>query len=120
MGRRDRNYRWLVTRSAACVAETGKVVQTRVGISLGLLLGTLMNYFMAGPDVVRWDLLAVGRAGPYQLVVHHPHGAIVEYFTDVTAALVREGELEDLLIEACSASRISMDRRWTLVQLRVH
>jgi len=57
-----------------------------VGIGLGLLLGTMMNYFMAGPDVVSWDLLALGRAGPYQLVVHHAHGAIVEYFADLTAS----------------------------------
>jgi hypothetical protein len=110
----------VVTRSAAGVAGTRNVVQERVGIGLGLLLGTMMNYFVAGPDVGCWDLLAVGRTGPYQLVVHHAHGAIVEYFTDVTAALVREGELEDLLMEARSASRVSLDPRWTLIQLRVH
>ncbi len=90
------------------------------GIGLGMLLGTMMNYFMAGPDVVSWDLLALGRAGPYQLVVHHAHGAIVEYFADVTAALLRQGELEDLLIEARSESRLSRDSRWTPVEQKVH
>jgi hypothetical protein len=110
----------LVTRSAVGVAKSGNAVQAIVGIGLGLLLGTLMNYFKAGPNVGCWDLLAVGRAGKYQLVVHHALGAIVEYFTDVTAAVLREGELEDLLMEAGSASRVSLDPRWTLVQLRVH
>jgi hypothetical protein len=98
----------------------GNAVQLMVGIGLGLLFGTMMNYFMAGPDVVSWDLLALGRAGPYQLVVHHAHGAIVEYFADVTAALLRQGELEDLLIEARSESRLSEDPRWTPIELKVH
>jgi hypothetical protein len=110
----------LVTRSAVGVATTGNAVQAMVGIGLGLLLGTMMNYFMAGPDLVSWDLLALGRAGPYQLVVRHAHGAFVEYFADVAAALLREGELEDLLIEARSASRLSQDLRWTPVELKVH
>src|ERR1700758_1628271 len=84
-----------------------------VGIRLGLRLDMMLNCFMAGPDVVSWDLLALGRAGPYQLIVHHAHGAIVEYFADVTAALLRQGELEDLLIEARSRSGVSPDPRWT-------
>jgi len=91
-----------------------------VGIGLGALLGAMMNYFMAGPDVVSWDLLALGRAGPYELVVHHAHGAIVEYFADVTTALLRQVELEDLLIEARSESRLSQDSRRTHLELKVH
>ena len=80
----------------------------------------MLNCFMAGPDVVTWDLLAWGRAGPYQLVLHHAHGAIVEYFADVTAALLRQGELEALLIEAGSASRLTHDSRSTPLELKVH
>ena len=102
IGRPDRNCCWLVTRSVRRIAGTGNSTQATVGIGLGVLLGTVPNYFMAGPDVVTWDLLALGRAGPYQLVVHHANGVIVEYFADVAAALLREGELEDLLIEARS------------------
>jgi hypothetical protein len=70
-----------------------------------VLLGTMMNLFMAGPDVVTWDLLALGHAGPYQLVVHHAHGAIVEYFADVTAALLRLDDLEDLLSHGIHTGR---------------
>ena len=85
--------------------ETGNIGQATNGMGLGVLLGMMMNCFMAGPDVVSWHLRALGRAGPYRLVVHHAHGAIVEYFADVTAALLRQGELEDLLIEARCSSR---------------
>ena len=91
-----------------------------VGIGLGMLLGTMMNYFMAGTEIVSWDLLALGRAGPYQLVVHHAHGAIVEYFADVGAALLREGELEDLLIEARSKAQVLADAGWTPVELELN
>jgi hypothetical protein len=98
----------------------GNAVQATVGIGLGVLLSTMLNYFMAEPNQVTWDLVALGRAGPYQLVIHHAHGAIVEYFADVTAALLRQGELEDLLIEARSESRLSGDPRWTPIELKVH
>jgi hypothetical protein len=92
-------------------------VQTTVGIGLGVLLSAMLNCFMAGPDIVSWDLRALGRAGPYQLVVHHAHGALVEYFADLTAALLRQGELEDLLIEARSESQVVPDPGWTPVEL---
>jgi hypothetical protein len=80
----------------------------------------MMSYFMAGPDVVSWDLLALGRAGPYQLIVHHADGALVEYFGDVASALLRQGELEDLLIEARSKSQVSLDPSWTSVELELN
>jgi len=60
----------------------------------------MLNFFMAGPDMVRWELTALGPSGPYRLLILHAHGSIVEYFDDVTAALVRQHELEDLLTAA--------------------
>ncbi len=62
----------------------------------------MLNVFMAGPDRVRWELKALGAHGngPYSLVIRHSSGVIVEYFDDVTKALMREGELEALLIAA--------------------
>ena len=60
----------------------------------------MLNVFMAGPDLVSWDLTALGRNGPYRLAIHHANGSIIEYFDNVTAALLREGELEDLLVAA--------------------
>jgi hypothetical protein len=59
-----------------------------------------MNFFMAGGELVRWELTAVGVDGPYRLTVRHTHGAIVEYFRTTSAALQREIELEDLLMAA--------------------
>jgi len=60
----------------------------------------MMNIFMAGADIVRWELTAVGAGGPYRLTICHPHGSIVEYFQTTTAALAREAELEYLLVAA--------------------
>jgi hypothetical protein len=56
--------------------------------------------FTAGRDLVRWELVALGCDGPYRLAMHHAAGSIVEYFEDVTNALARERQLEDLLIAA--------------------
>jgi hypothetical protein len=65
----------------------------------------VINFFMAGPEVVRWQLTAVESNGPFRLTVHHAHGVIVEYFDTSAAALTRERELEDLLIAARGTSR---------------
>ena len=80
----------------------------------------MMNLFKIGPDVGCWDLLALGRAGPYQLIVHHAHGELVEYFADVTAALHRQGEVEDLLNQARSEFQVSLDPRWMPTEQVVH
>ena len=72
----------------------------------------MLNVFMAGPDLVRWDLTALGRNGPYRLAIHHANGSIVEYFNNVTAALLREGELEDLLTAARASAGAGPDVSW--------
>lgn len=60
----------------------------------------MSNVFMAGQELVRWDVTACGDNGPYRLVIRHAHGSIVEYFQTATDALEREAELEELLIAA--------------------
>jgi hypothetical protein len=60
---------------------------------------------MAGPDFVHWQLTAIEHAGPFRLSMHHPQGVIVEYFKDSTAALLREHELEALLVAARAVGR---------------
>ena len=55
---------------------------------------------MAGPDRVRSELTALGAHGPYRLTVSHGQGAIVEYFQTAKAALIREAELQELLMSA--------------------
>jgi hypothetical protein len=62
----------------------------------------MFNIFMAGPDRVCWEVTAVGQDGPFRLALHHAQGSIVEYFSDVTGALLRQQELEQLLIAAKS------------------
>ena len=65
----------------------------------------MLNFFMAGPDLVSWDLTALGPQGsrPFQLVVHHAAGRITEHFDSVTGALIRQGQLETLLVAARGA-----------------
>ena len=65
----------------------------------------MINFFMAGPEMVRWELTAVESNGPFRLTVHHSTGVIVEYFETPAAALMREQELENLLIAARGTSR---------------
>jgi hypothetical protein len=60
----------------------------------------MLNFFRAGPDLVRWELVALGKDGPYRLIVRHAHGVIIEYFETTVAALQREAELEHLLTAA--------------------
>jgi hypothetical protein len=55
--------------------------------------------------MVRWELTAVESNGPFRLTVHHATGVIVEYFETPAAALMREQELENLLIAARGTSR---------------
>ena len=65
----------------------------------------MLNFFRAGPDLVSWGLTALGPqgSGPYRLVVHHAAGSITEQFDTVIGALIRQGELEALLVAARGA-----------------
>jgi hypothetical protein len=65
----------------------------------------MSNFFMAGADLVRWDLTTVRSDGRCCLRMHHATGSIVEYFNDATEALLRVGELESLLIAARTGER---------------
>ena len=63
----------------------------------------MMNLYMAGTDLVRSELTALGPHGPYRLTVNHGQGTIIEYFLSTNAALAREAELEQLLMSARGA-----------------
>jgi len=60
---------------------------------------------MAGPDLVTWDLTALGGRGegPFQLVIQHATGRITEHFESVTTALIRQAQLEAMLVTARAA-----------------
>ena len=64
----------------------------------------MLNFFMAGQDLVRSELIALGPNGPYRLTIRHGQGSIVEYFLSSTAALLRQAELERLLMSARGAN----------------
>jgi CheY-like chemotaxis protein len=65
----------------------------------------MLNVFLAGSDLVSWDLIALGPQGdgPFRLTVHHAAGTITEHFDTVPSALIRQGELESLLVAARGA-----------------
>ena len=76
----------------------------------------MLNFFMAGPDLVRWELTSLGSNGPYRLAIHHAAGSIVEHFDDVTAALLRQGELEEVLLAARGGATSAPDASWVDVE----
>jgi hypothetical protein len=61
-----------------------------------------MNCFLAGPDLIRWNVEVVDptHGSHVRLTMHHGSGSIVEYFPSTVTALCREQELEGLLIAA--------------------
>ena len=65
------------------------------------------NFFAAGSELVQWDLEVVETNSSYglRLTVRHAQGEIVEYFRTTQAALIREQELENLLIAARTTPR---------------
>ena len=62
----------------------------------------MQNFFVAGSELVQWSLEVLEKDGryPLRLTVRHARGAIVEYFKSTEAALLREQELEKLLMAA--------------------
>jgi len=64
----------------------------------------VINFFMDGPDMVRWELTQADASGACRLAVHHAHGVSVEYFSTAAMALRRVQELESLLASARGVS----------------
>jgi hypothetical protein len=79
-----------------------------------------MNMFVAGVELVRWELTAVTREGPYRLTMHHAHGSIVEYFRDIDAAMTREAELEALLKVAGTHGQLAPSTTWIATAGGIH
>jgi hypothetical protein len=82
-----------------CVRSDAQFCAGCAGMVLGYQTHIMVNAFAAGPEMVRWEVTAVGVHGPYRLGVYHSGGAIVEYFRNVSQALQRERELEDLFTQ---------------------
>jgi hypothetical protein len=64
----------------------------------------MLQFFRAGPDLVRWELTEIESDGTCRLTVQHPGGTIVEYFRTAPMAIRRMQELEDLLVRARSGA----------------
>jgi hypothetical protein len=76
--------------------------------------------FVAGSELVRWEVTALAPDGPYRLTMLHARGSIVEYFRNVAAALSREAELEALLVVAGTHGQSSSGPTWVTVAGGVH
>ena len=112
-----------ITPFAASPARPKAAVCNRVQVTFGTgfegqFFG--MNVFVAGRNLVRWELTAMRPEGPYRLVMHHDRGSIVEYFHDMNAALSREAELEELLIVAEMHGRSMQNPTWIAFAGGVH
>src|SRR5688572_24883231 len=85
----DGDRRRMPKRAAACRRRRARVLVSDRSVH---------NFFLAGPDLVSWDLTALGAqgTGPYRLVVEHKTGCITEHFDTVASGLLRQGELETL------------------------
>ena len=60
-------------------------------------MNLMVSTTCAAQNFSQSELKALGEHGPYQLVLRHAHGVIVEYFHATEDALRRQVELEDLL-----------------------
>ncbi len=78
----------------------------RRGTWLAIRAG-VVNFFMAGTQVVRWELSTMPGGGIYRLAMFHPGGRIIEYFTSTTEALDREQELEAMFLNARSVEPVA-------------
>jgi hypothetical protein len=63
----------------------------------------VVNFFVAGSEIVRWEIAAADPVGNYQLTIWHSGGTIVEYFKTTAEALEREQEIEALILAARAA-----------------
>jgi hypothetical protein len=48
--------------------------------------------------LVRWEIQAATESGPYKLSTCFPAGRLVQFFGTATAALVRQSEIEEMLL----------------------
>jgi L-asparaginase/Glu-tRNA(Gln) amidotransferase subunit D len=65
----------------------------------------VVNFFMVGSERFTWELVSVDKSESCRLSISHTGGTIVEYFTNATAALQRQQELESLLTGVPAARR---------------
>jgi len=67
----------------------------------------MRGFFMAGSELVYWELTATSRNGPFRLAIRHTRGVIVEYFNDATAAMCRQEQLERVFLDTAADSSVS-------------
>jgi hypothetical protein len=61
--------------------------------------------------LVRWELEATTASGPYTLTTCFPNGRLVQIFDRASAALVRQAEIQEMLVLHAQRSFL-MNRRY--------
>jgi hypothetical protein len=67
----------------------------------------MTGFFMAGSNLISWEVVSLGDGDTFRLSVVHPQGRIVEYFTTTAAALAREQEIEALILAASTSQPVA-------------
>lgn len=62
----------------------------------------MVHFFTIGQNLIKWELHPMTPTGPYRLAIYHPSGPVIEYFESAIDALVRQGEIEDALLNGGS------------------
>jgi len=65
----------------------------------------MVNFFMVGSEMVRWEITALGQ-DVCRLMITHTNGTIVEYFRTAAQALDRQKHIEALFLEARGAESL--------------
>jgi hypothetical protein len=65
----------------------------------------MVNFFMVGSSMVRWEINCVGE-DVCRLTVTHQNGTIVEYFRKAAQALDRQREIEGMFLSSQSSERV--------------
>ena len=58
----------------------------------------LSDVELSARDLVRWKLEATTSSGPYTLTTCFPNGRLVQIFDRASAALVRQAEIQEMLV----------------------
>jgi hypothetical protein len=58
----------------------------------------MVNFFMVGSEMVRWEITSLGQ-DVCRLMIAHTNGTIVEYFRTAAQALDRQRDIEALFLD---------------------
>jgi hypothetical protein len=70
----------------------------------------LIDLERSSQNLVRWEIEATTASGPYTLYTCFPNGRLVQSFDRVSAALVRQTEIQEMLVLQAQRSFLTTRR----------